>query len=269
MTSQQGWATVSVLAACLAGWSAVAGTQVTLEERDPASQAAVARSVFSLEPGRLRIETRTEEGETTLVIFHADQSVVWIIDPTEGRYYEMTPAKVAEVRPQMEAAQKEMSAELAKMPPEQRRALEQMMAQMGQGVGTPTPATVRVVGRGERVGSFDCVHYEVLRSGQRTEEVWAAPLEQLQLQREELETLAALSRLFEPLGSQGPVSQLSGLTTIQGGERVEGFPVRTLSYDNGQAYREEVVVRAERQSFDAKLFELPPGLRKTEFGEEE
>lgn len=270
MSLQKTFVSVCVLAVGLAGWPAAAGVLLELQAREPGSDAVLARTVFSLEPGLLRLEARSQEGETTVVIFRARESVAWVIDPTAGTYYEITPARVAELGKQMGAAQREMAAELAKMPPEQRRAIEEMMGSMGQTVGAPPPATMRLLARGEQVGAFQCARYEILRGGARTAEIWVAPLEQLQLRREELDTLAALGRMLEPLGQQGPASQLSGLAAMEGGgEKVDGFPVRSLSYDNGQAYREELLVRAERQSFEPKLFELPAGLRKTEFGQEE
>lgn len=258
---------VCVLSICLAGWTAAAGVLLELEERVPGSEAVVARTLFSLEAGLLRLEARTEEGETTVAIFRATQSVVWVIDPNQRTYYELTPAQVAQLRKQMEAAQHEMAAELAKMPPEQRRAIEEMMGRMGQSASPPAPTTVRLVGRGEPVGAFQCTRYEILRGGARTAEIWTASLEQLKIGPEEFKTFEALSRLLAPLGQQGPASQLGGLAAFEGGgEKVEGFPVRSLSYDNGTAYREATLVRAERQSFEPKLFELPAGLRKTEFG---
>ncbi len=269
MATRRGTATALVLAACLTGLAAAAGVVVEQEQREPSTNAVLGRTVFYLDAGRLRIETRTQEGDELLVIFRADRPVAWTVDLNEGTYYELTPSKIAKMREQMERMQQEMAEALKQMPPEQRRAAEQMMAQMGQTPGPPRPTTVRVLGREEKVDSFLCTHYEVLRDGAREEEIWAAPLGQLQLRPEEYKTLVELVRLFEPLGPQGPTGRLSGLAASEsGGERIEGFPVRALSYENGRALAEERVVRAERQSFDAELFELPAGLRPTEIDAE-
>lgn len=261
--------TALVLAACLSGLAAAAGVVVEQEQREPGSNAVLGRTVFYLDAGRLRIETQTQEGDELLVIFRADKPVAWTIDLNEGTYYELTPAKIAKMREQMERLQRQMAEALKQMPPEQRRAAEQMMEQMGQAPGPARPTTVRVLGREEKVDSFLCTRYEVLRDGAREEEIWAAPLEQLQIGPEEYTTLVELVRLFEPLGPQGPTSRLSSLAAPEsGGEKIEGFPVRALSYENGRAFAEERVVRAERQSFDAKLFQRPPGLRPTEIEDE-
>jgi len=259
-----------VLATCLAGLAATAGVVVEQEQREPGTSAVLGRTVFYLDAGRLRIETQTPEGDNLLVIFRSDKPVAWTIDLAEGTYFELTPAKIAKMREQMDRMQREMAEALKQMPPEQRRAAERMMEQMGQAAGPPQPTTVRILARDEKVDPFVCIRYEVLRGGTREEEVWTAPLDQLQLRPEEYQTLVALVRLFDPLGPQAPTSRLSGLAPSEsGGEKIEGFPVRALSYDNGQVIAEERVVRAERQSFDATLFELPPGLHPTEMEEEE
>jgi len=269
MSTRRVTASALVLATCLTGLAAAAGVVIEQEQRQPGSEAVLVRTVFYLDAGRLRIETRTQEGDELLVIFRADKPVAWTIDLNEETYYELTPAKIAKMREQMDRMQQEMEDALKQMPPEQRRAAEQMMEQMGQTPGTPRATTVRVLGRGEKIDSFVCTRYEVLRGGEREEEIWAAPLEQLQLRPDEYKTLVALVRLFEPLGPQGPTSQLGTLAASESeGEKIEGFPVRALSYENGRAFAEERVVRAERQSFDATLFELPAGLRPTEIEDE-
>ncbi len=255
-----------VVAVCLAVGVARAGVVIESEQREPGSTAAVGRALYSIDTGRLRIEVQGSEGEETLIIFRADKSVAWIINQQERTYYEITPAKVAQMKQQMEAAQRQMAEQLKEMPPDQRKMVEEMMARMGQRAGSAPPSyTVRAAGRGEKVGSFVCTRYEILRGSERTGELWAASVEQVKLGPEDFKTFSDLAKLFEPLGQQGPMSQLAGLKPLgSGGETVEGYPVRTLTYDGGRLIQEEVVVRAERQNLDSKLFELPSGLRKTE-----
>ncbi|MBI2956078.1 MAG: DUF4412 domain-containing protein [Acidobacteria bacterium] len=246
-----------VLAAGL-GAPAQAGVVIELEQREPGSEAVVARSVHYLDAGRLRIETKTPEGDDIIFIFRADRETAWAIDPASGTYTEWTPAQVAEMKKHLEESRRQMKEQLAQLPAEQRKAIEEMM----QGA-LAEPATVRKVAQGEAVGRFVCTRYEMLTGGRRTSEVWAAPPEQLQMQVAEYDTFRALGRLFDPLGAQTPVSQLSGAGAI------DGFPVRSVYYDNGRPVLEERVVKAERQSLPATLFELPAGLRKSEFGPEE
>lgn len=239
-----------------------------MEERAPGSDVVVSRIVYRLEAGRLRIETHSQDDEEAVVIFRADKPVAWIVQPSEGTYYEITPERVAAIRKKMDEAEQKMAAELAKMPPDQRRAFEEMMERMGHRMGSPETASVRVAGRGEKVGDYVCVRYQIRRGQELEAEVWTAPLEQAKLRREEMDTLAALGRLLGPLGEEGPVHPLGGMgSTTGGGEKIEGLPVRSLTYSGGEAIREEVLVRVTRQEFESTLFEPPQGLRRVELEE--
>jgi len=56
---------------------------------------------------------------------------------------------------------------------------------------------------------------------------------------------------------------------VPASRHIEGFPVRSLAYDGGQAVAEEKVTKAERRALEPGLFTLPPGLEKTEMDVEE
>jgi len=267
MTHPRKIALALALLAGLAGGTAAAGVVLELEEREPSSGAVVGRIVYRLEAGRLRIETRGEDDEEAIVIFRAEKPVAWIVRAAEGTYYEFTPERVAALREKMEEAEKRMAAELAKMPPAQRSAFEEMMERLGHPMGEPEPVSVEVGGRGETVGEWACTRYRILRGQELEAELWTAPPEQAQLRREEFETLGALERLLAPLGAEGPVRPLGSVGAQRPGEKVEGLPVRSLTYSEGEAYREEILVRVTRQDLDARLFELPPGLRRAELEE--
>ena len=269
MKTSQACATTSVLTLCLVGIAAAAGVIVEQEQREPGSNAVTGRVTYYLDAGRLRIESQTEDGDETTIIFRADKPVAWTIDKVEGTYFELTPAVVEQIRQQMEQARQQMEEALKQMPPEQREAMEQMMGQMGAMMAAPEPAVVSVIDQGETVSSFVCTHYEVTRGGQRQSEVWAAPVGDLDLRPAEYQTLVDLARLFEPLGQAVLVRQWGQLAALDNrDEAIEGFPVRTLTYVEGRAVLEEIVTRAAREEFSAELFELPQGLRKREFGEE-
>lgn len=260
---------VCALAVCLWGLTAAAGVVVEQEEREPGSQEAGNNVKFYLDAGRMRVESQTDEGNM-VIIFLSEKQVAWMINTSEGTYTEITPAEMEKMGQQMSQAQKQMAEAMKNMSPEEREMMQKMMGQMGGMPGmqaAPEPATVRVVGRGETVGKFTCTHYQVDRSGKRESEVWAAPLDALQVRPEEFKTLADFAKLFEPLGRNLPMGQMSQVAKAdKSGTSIEGFPVRTLTYVNGRPVSEEVVTRAERQNLDAGLFTLPSGLRKTAFG---
>jgi len=246
----------------LASLPAAAGVVIQQEQRETGSDTPIVETTIYLDAGKLRVEARSAEGEQTITIFDEAKQVLWVIDRVAGTYYEMTAAKMADMKKRMDEARKTMEAQLAQMPPERRKMIEEMMKQQMGGAGD---MTVREMSRGEKLGSFTCIHYEQLVKGQRSGEVWTASPDQLQLGDAEYKTFQALGRFLEPLGQSAP----GGAGFVPASRYLEGFPVRSLTYDGGQAVAEEKVTRAERRALEPGLFTLPPGLEKTEMDAEE
>lgn len=63
-------------------------------------------------------------------------------------------------------------------------------------------------------------------------------------------------------------ARVYAIGTFAASRFIEGFPVRSLTYDGGRAVAEEKVTRAERRALEPNLFALPPGLEKTEMVED-
>jgi hypothetical protein len=249
-------------ALALVSLPAAAGVVIRQEQREPGNATPLVETSMYIDAGRLRIESRSAEGEHTITIFDESKQVLWVIDRVAGTYQEMTAAKMAEMKKRMEEARQAMEAELAQMPPERRRMIEEMMKQQ---LGGASDMTVREIGRGEKVGSFTCIHYEQLMRGKRSGEVWTASPDQLQLGEAEYKTFQALGRFLEPLGQSAP----GGAGLVSASRHIEGFPVRSLAYDGGQAVAEEKVTKTERRALEPTLFALPSGLEKTEMDGEE
>lgn len=256
--SVAGW--VVVLTACIA-WHVEAGTVIQQEEREPGSNKPGQQMTIYVDAGKLRIEGEDPTTGKYTMIFDQSKQVLWMVDVGKGTYTELTAAEVQGMGQQMQQAMKEMEAELANMPPEQRKMVEQMMkGPMGGAAGGAPKATVREKGRGEKVGQFVCIHYEVLTGEQLSQEVWAAPASQVQLEDAAYQTFRALSQFYEPLSRQAP----KGAWAVPGGQQIDGFPVRTILYQGQKPVSESVVVKVEKRALEAGLFTLPSGLKKTQ-----
>lgn len=251
-----GWFVVLFLAVTAPAWAGV----VLEQQAKDVNTGEVTRIVMYVELGRLRIETQEAE-RTTIVIFRADRYLIWTIQPAEKAYYEMTQADVDRMAQQLAGMQKQQEEMLKQLPPEQRALAEQMMKQQ-RGGGQLANISVKRLGS-ETLGKFTTSKYEVLENGERSSEVWAAPLEQLNLQAAEYETFLQFGRFFEKL-TQAAVNPDTAAVAFSGRwwESIQGFPAKVVSYSEGEATDEQQLVRAERQTFGNDKFELPPGLRK-------
>lgn len=247
---------VSVMAL---GMPARAGVVIEQQSKD-ASGGEVVRYITYVEPGRLRVEYQSAEG-VSIAIFRADRQVVWMIQLKEKSYQEMTRADVEKMAQQMAGVRQQQEQMLKELPPEQRAVVEKMMKQQ-MGAAKPVDVTVKRVGR-ESVGKYAATKYELLANGQRTEEIWAAALDQLSFQPAEYETFLQFARFFEKL-SQAAAQFSSTDVMARHAEAIEGFPVKMISYDGGRVTSEMQLLRAERQTVSDDKFQLPPGLKKVE-----
>ena len=251
-----------LLLGCLAG-AAQAGTVIQQQELQPGGSQARQQVTIYVDAGKLRVEGENPGSGKYALIFDQAKQVTWMADLGKGTYMEFTAAQVQGMANQMQSAMRQMEAEMANMPPDQRAMMEQMMkGRMGaMGGGAAPPKTVREKAQGVKVGAFTCTRYEVLTGGQLSQEVCAAPVGDLKLDPAAYETFKALAEFYEPLTRQIP---RGNWTAPSGLSQIQGFPVQTISYEGQRPTSEWRLVSIENRSLDAALFTLPAGLKKTE-----
>ena len=164
----------------------------------------------------------------------------------------------------MQQMMQQMEAQLANAPPQQRKMIEQMMKQnMGKQGSAPPKMTAEAKSHGVKVGPYVCTRYDVFADGRRIQGLWAAPLDQVRLEKSDFKTFRAMGEFFEPLLRSMPMKANWGAPANLD---VEGFPVRWVYYDAGRAVLEGSVIKTERRSLDAGLFTVPSGFKKNKFG---
>ncbi|HKZ53097.1 MAG TPA: DUF4412 domain-containing protein [Candidatus Acidoferrales bacterium] len=254
------WRVLCLLGVAALAVVAQAGVVVEMEEKELGKTDRVTQVVVQLQEGKLRVHSKSSAGEEAVVIFDESKQVLWLVDYQGRSYVEMTAADVE----QMGQGMRQMQEELAQMPPEERKMVEQMMKQrMGQQMAAAPDVTVQVKARGERVGPYVCTRYDVLADGKRTKELWAAPLGDVQLQEADFKTFRAMGDFFEPLRRNMPMQMSWGAPADL---EVEGFPVRWVNYEGERAAGEGKVLSAERKNLEASVFAVPPGFKKTKGG---
>src|ERR1019366_1860160 len=110
----------------------------------------------------------------------------------------------------------------------------------------------------EKVGSYNTTHYEMLTNGERTEEIWAAPVDQAKLSSADFKTFQDMAKFFEALTRNVP----QGSFTFSAMEQLKGFPVKTVQYSGGKPSHEWNMVSVEQKSLDGNLFTVPAGMKK-------
>jgi len=158
----------------------------------------------------------------------------------------------------------QMRAQLADMPPEQRAMVEQMMqGQMAAMMGSEEEALATRV---EKIGSGSwqsgpCTEYAVYEGEQKTQQICAAPLGEVEGADEAMAAFRNMAKFINSLAESmpGPLGESMAENPMGLIDQIHGFPVRTVDYVDGQANSETTLSTVEGRDLDPGLFEVPAG----------
>ena len=155
--------------------AARAGTVIQQEGGEIGSKNPKSKITMYLDAGKLRVDTQDSENKSIL-IFDANKQVMWMINPAENSYREMDKAQMDAMGQQMSKAMEQMQAQMANMPPEQRKMMEDMMkGKMGAMGGASAKPTM---GNGNLARSGEHYRFSLVREIQLIgEEVDKQPME--------------------------------------------------------------------------------------------
>lgn len=188
------------------------------------------------------------------------------VNHKERSYIVMDEAMLDQVSAKINDAMKEMEAQLANMPPEQRAMVEQMMKGRMQGMmdqkGESAPAPrVESMGNG-KWKSHECQEYAVFEGPQKVQEVCAAKLDDVDGSDEVIEAFTAMAAYIKKMTESMPMMDNDGLNPGELMEQIDGFPVHMVDYLNGQVVKEMSLDSVIEQDLDPDMFTVPKGYRR-------
>ncbi len=222
------------------------------------------RTAISSQGGKLRMDTDVGEfGSDVSMVFLGDRFLV--IDHDEKKYIIMDEAMLDEVSAKMNQVMQQMEAQLAQLPPEQRAMAEQMMKQQ-MGALTTTeaapPPRVEAMGPGEWQGT-PCTRYAVFDGVDKTQEVCAAPLNQIEGADEMMEAFMGMAKFVQQLAESLPGPFAADLSANPGAvmDQMDGFPIHSIEYSAGKKSGETMLENVNQTDLDDALFAAPDGYR--------
>lgn len=245
-----------------------AGVIMDMVTRDAAGQETDRAKVYA-QSKMIRMDSGGDNVDASM-IFLGNQFVY--VDHREKSYIVMDEATLSEVSAKISDAMKEMEAQLANMPPEQRAMVEQMMkgrmkGVMGQqGASSPEP---RIESLGSaKWQSYTCREYAVFEGPQKTQQVCAAKLDDISGADEVMEAFVGMAAYIKKLTESMPMISNDGLNPGELMEQIDGFPVHTIDYENGKVLREMSLDSVTEQELGKDLFAAPKGYRRQDpFGQ--
>ncbi len=207
--------------------------------------------------GMMRVNSQAG-GTDSSMIFRGDEMLM--LDHGSRSYYRFGQEEVAQMSEQMSEARRQMEEQLANVPPDQRAMIERMlgdrMAMMGS---APEPLRVERMGSSQ-AGDYSCTEYQVFRGDARQVEICAASVSDLgaaaQEARQVFEAMAEFTQQLTEAFSQGPLAGMIQ-SPYESMAQIDGFPVRTRSFNGDQVTSEVTVTSISREAIDDALFSPP------------
>jgi hypothetical protein len=222
-----------VATAVLVAGPLLAGTRIQMENTDLAAN-KTATEVILMDNTRLRVDA--DANTSVLFLTDGGRNRMVILDKTKNTYQEIDEQMMKQMGQQMAGAMAQMDAAMKNMPPEQRAMMEKMMkGKMPQ--ATPTVRTVYSAKGSGTVNGFSCTKYEGMRGAEKVAEVCAASASQIKVTPGDYQVFEKMKQFTS--GLQDAMKNSPFATGIQSASvadsGVEGFPVQTVSFRNGQA----------------------------------
>jgi hypothetical protein len=206
------------------------------------------------------------QGNVTLV----RSGTLYIIDEADKSYVVVDKATLEQLAKKMAAAMAEMKEQLAKLPPDQRAQVEQMMPGMSSKDRTWVVEAIDT-GKSDKVDGRSCRVWDIKREGVLDDQWCVVPYATLPGKENLSAAFANFAKVFEEMAKSVPM--LSGMISNEFGaqSKVNGFPVRSRAYESGKLGDAEQLLRVWREeAIPASMFNVPAGYKQKQMsmGEE-
>ncbi|MDB5106100.1 MAG: hypothetical protein JWP91_3789 [Fibrobacteres bacterium] len=236
----------------LAG-SALAGLTMiqTWQKLDGTSQPTF--NTIRMDKDRVRIETASTPD--TYFIYRGDKKAFYTINMKEKNYLEMTEKDFQEMSAKMDEAMKKMKAQMEKMPPEQKKMMEGLMAKMAPGGADAPKTSFKKVGAGGKVNGWNTDKYEGIREGAKHSEIWTTAPKSMDIADADVQVLKDMAKFFEKF-----TKNMEGMIGDKSRNGLDGIPVKTVTFTDGKPTFQSEMKEVKKEAQAADLFEIPAGL---------
>ena len=193
--------------------------------------------------------------ETDAVIFRLDKGMMYSISYADKEYAEITFAEfeayVKKASDQVKAQMDELKKQMASMPEDQRKMMEQMMGGHGGGDDN-VKVDVTKTQESKTISGLKCTKYALKKGEDEAATVWTT---------NDVKDFASMQKDFREFG-QRMASQMSldGPQMAEAMLKVEGFPVETTI--SGMT---STVTKVSKMDVAKSEFEVPAGFKKVPF----
>lgn len=244
---------------------AYAGVVMDMVTRDAAGQETDRTRIYA-QSKMIRMEQVVEdEAEPDGTMIFLGNEFLYV-DHQDKSYIVMDEAMIDDVSAQISDAMKQMEAELANMPPEQRAMVEQMMkGRMGGMMAEQKAPSAgpRIEAKGNsKWQSYKCRQYEVFEGPEKTQDICAADLDDVDGADDVIEAFRGMAAYMQKLTESMPMMSDDQMNPGKLMREIDGFPVHTVDYENGVVAGDVSLDSVTEKDIEPEMFTAPEGYRR-------
>ncbi len=245
---------------------AVAGVVMDMITKDGSGQQTEASKIYA-QSEMVRIDrVGGNNGAQMSMIFRDD--IFLMINHNDKTYAVIDDAMLEQIGSRISSAMQQMEAQLAQIPPEQRAMVEKMMQGQMQGMlpqqdAASTPRLRVERGESSEWKSYPCVKYSVYTGEVKSEEICAASHNAIEGVDDVMQGFRKMSEFLKKLTESLPAA-FGGMAEnpMNMLEQIDGFPVHTLHFENGELRGETSLDSVTEQMLEESMFVAPAGYAK-------
>jgi len=255
---------------------ALAGVVFEVETTYHSGSPGVETSEMYVDKPNLKMEIISRRDGTAsrqqdTAIFRGDRREMVVINHEEQYYMVMDAGVAKRVSNPMNDMMKQLEGHLEGLDPKQREMMENMLKGQGGAVGGPAKRMkneYRQSGERATKKGYPCVKYEVLRGGEKTQELWVTDWRHIKGRAETEATFKEMAAFWEEMmdsfgggfmgGDDGPEIDVFA--------EIGGFPVVTRDFKGGELESESVLQSVTQRDLDPADFEPPAGYKRRSMG---
>lgn len=241
-----------------------AGTEIIMDTTGAGQ--APSQSKMLIQSGKLRMDTQeTQDNDESQLIFDDSSKTMIMVDAKQRMYTLIDKSSLNQIKSRMDAMKKQMEAQMANMPPEQREMMKKMMAGR-MGVPNQAKKPVKKVVKTSKTGSaggFDCHVYEVISDNKKVREFCVTGWSKIKNGAEIAKVMKSMNSFFvdfiESMSSMMPQDEESPFAEI---DQLNGFPLIFKEIKNGKVIETATLKSISDKSIADDQFKAPKGFRK-------
>lgn len=250
----------------------LAGTQAIMQDIDQdnnSNSRQTNHTTISVEANLIRFaHSSNSESE---MIFDSNKKEMIVIDHQEKTFIRMDQTYFKKLQQTMSDARKQMEAQMAQIPAEQREMMKQMMGDKMKMFDKPIKKEIKFnkTNRKSQAAGYDCLITETSVNGVKTNEFCVTETSKVKGAQFIFDALVGMSELFkefyesmnENFPMQAEVNPFAELNQLN------GFPIKVVTYSQGKISEQSELKSIETKSFDKSYFLPPKGYKENKMSD--